>query len=574
MPSLIIDLPVLIAVLGIAALMLAGWGAIAGRLLRIPLAHTSLAMLMWLGFATVLLLTQALHLVIPIDWRATLVLSAMGIAAAPRARFALAIRTLLSYAKDNPLIATLLLGWLVLCCMRAMGVPNNFDSGLYHFQSIRWINEEALPIGLGNLHWRLALNQSYFGFLALLNVAPYWGRGYAAGGLLLVLLSYASVWEFLRNRRLAVRLLVGIVLVTTVTYYAGTLANPSPDTAVALIQIPIVLWLLRLLAMDRAAGDAAAQSLATALIILSVAVVSLKLSSVAFAGVSVLFAVFGSLRLTKLDVSMFTRLCLYVLLAVGVYTCAGYLLSGYPFFPATLLGNTTLPWALPAGQLEYETKLIYSWARAPGVLDPDTVLNNWNWLSAWFNRLPLVVWLPLVMGIVLSFANCLYLCGRSGRQRVVLLSYLPLVTALAFWFVTAPDPRFLGAIPGLFLALSLFIFLRVMCTDRALNRIEGVYSSRGLQLSVIALFVLCNLKLVGLGALSTTGWATIPQPSLQENRSAQGVLIYTGAFDSQCWNANLPCAAGINPNLHITETEVIPNVLAKGLSRKVFSIRE
>lgn len=573
MPSLIIDLPVLIAVLGIAALMLAGWGAIAVRLLRIPLAHTSLAMLMWLGFAAVLLLTQALHLVIPIDWRATLVLSAMGIAAIPRARFALAIRTLLSCAKDNPLVAAFLVGWLVLCCMRAMGVPNNFDSGLYHFQSIRWLNEEALAIGLGNLHWRLALNQSYFGFLALLNIAPYWGYGYAAGGLFLVLLSYASVWEFLRNQLLAVRLLVGIVLVTTVTYYAGTLANPSPDTAVALIQIPIVLWLLRILAMDRAAGDAAAQSLATALIILSVAVVSLKLSSVAFAGVSVLIAAFGSLRLTKLDVSMLIRLCLYVVLAVGVYTCAGYLLSGYPFFPAALLGNTTLPWTLPAGQLEYEIKLIYSWARAPGVLDPDTVLNSWNWLSAWFDRLPAVVWLPLVMGIVLSFVNCLYLCGRDGSQRV-LLSYLPLIAGLVFWFMTAPDPRFLGTIPGLFLSVSLFMFLRVTCSDRGLSLIERAYSSRGAQLSVFALFILCNLKLVGLGALSTNGWMAIPQPPVQENRSAQGVLIYTGALDAQCWNTSLPCAAGFDPQLRITETEVIPNVPVKGLSRKVFSIRE
>jgi len=573
MPSLIIDLLVLIAVLGIAALMLAGWGTIVGRLLRLPLAHTSLAMLMWLGFAAVLLLTQALHLFTPIDWRATLVLSTMGIAAAPRARFALAIRKLLSYAKGNPLVAALWVGWLVLCCMRAMGVPNNFDSGLYHFQSIRWLNEEALAIGLGNLHWRLALNQSYFGFLALLNVAPYWGHGYAAGGLFLVLLSYASVWEFLRNQRLAVRFLVGIVLVTTVTYYAGTLANPSPDTAVALIQVPIVLWLLRLLAMDRATGDEAAQSLATALTVLSVAVVSIKLSSLAFAGVSVLIAAVGSLRIDKLDVPMFTRLCVYVVLAVGVHIGTGYLLSGYPFFPATLLGNTALPWALPAGQLEYETKLIYSWARAPGVLDPDTVLNSWSWLSAWFIRLPAVVWLPLVMGAAFGLVNSLYLCGRNGGPRVVLLSYLPLVAALAFWFVTAPDPRFLGTISGLFLSLSLFIFVQVICTDRALNRIERGYSSRGVQLSVVALFVLCNLKLVGLGALSTTGWATIPQPSLQENRSAQGVLIYTGAVDSQCWNANLPCATAFDPKLHITETELIPNVPVNGLSRKVISIR-
>jgi hypothetical protein len=177
------------------------------------------------------------------------------------------------------------------------------------------------------------------------------------------------------------------------------------------------------------------------------------------------------------------------------------------------------------------------------------------------------------MGAAFGLVNSLYLCGRNGGPRVVLLSYLPLVAAVAFWFVTAPDPRFLGAISGLFLSLSLFIFVQVICSERALNRIERGYSSRGVQLSVVALFALCNLKLVGLGALSTTGWTAIPQSPLQENRSTQGVLIYTGAVDSQCWNAHLPCAAAFDPKLHITEMEVIPNVPVNGLSRKVFSVR-
>ena len=62
--------------------------------------------------------------------------------------------------------------------VKALDLPRNIDSRMYHFQSIRWINEYPIVAGLGNLSLQLGLNQSYFLLVAFLNVFPFFGQGY------------------------------------------------------------------------------------------------------------------------------------------------------------------------------------------------------------------------------------------------------------------------------------------------------------------------------------------------------------------------------------------------------------
>ena len=43
-----------------------------------------------------------------------------------------------------------------------MGPVSCFDTHLYHLQSIKWIHENPLPLGLANLHGRFGFNSSWF----------------------------------------------------------------------------------------------------------------------------------------------------------------------------------------------------------------------------------------------------------------------------------------------------------------------------------------------------------------------------------------------------------------------------
>ena len=163
----------------LAIVALLGWGNLTWRALACERPARPDTATAWLGFCVVTGVVDALHLFVAIDWKVTVLVGAIGLAgwaseAAGAARLHALWQRVASLAERYPwqagLLGILVLSW----CLRAMAVPNNYDSGLYHFQSIRWINEEPIVFGLGNLHWRMALNQSYFGFLALLNLAPLW----------------------------------------------------------------------------------------------------------------------------------------------------------------------------------------------------------------------------------------------------------------------------------------------------------------------------------------------------------------------------------------------------------------
>ena len=78
----------------------------------------------------------------------------------------------------------------------SMSSPTIFDDGLYHFNSIRWLNEYPIVLGLGNLHSRLAFNQSFFAYVAYLNIYPVFNHGYnLANSFLWLVLLAECLWH-------------------------------------------------------------------------------------------------------------------------------------------------------------------------------------------------------------------------------------------------------------------------------------------------------------------------------------------------------------------------------------------
>ena len=75
----------------------------------------------------------------------------------------------------------------------------HYDTGLYHAQSIRWIEEYGVVPGLGNLHSRLAYNSASFCLSALYSFAFLGGRSFHAcagflAWLLAMVCAQGGVW--------------------------------------------------------------------------------------------------------------------------------------------------------------------------------------------------------------------------------------------------------------------------------------------------------------------------------------------------------------------------------------------
>ncbi len=543
----------LAVILAIVALI--GWGNLTWRALAFERPARPDTATAWLGLCVVTGVVDALHLFIAIDWKVTLLVGAIGLAGwASDAAGAIRLRALCQhiaglaarYPWQAGLLGILVLSW----CLRSMAVPNNYDSGLYHFQSIRWINEEPIVFGLGNLHWRLALNQSYFGFLALLNLAPFWDKGYAAGGVCLLVLTLATLIETGSGQSARWRLIFGAALLVFLGLVAGSIANPTPDNAVALLEVVIFLLLFRLL-QPPVVASADARRDRTVVLLLCVTVVCVKFSSAAFALGCIAVLSVDLLRSRALRRVLAPQSIFLFAILGSVHLARGFILSGAPFFPATWLGAWQLEWAVPIGVALMETVLIQTWAKVPGADFAEVVSMGWSWIFGWFGRQGFGSLTMLASGILLMLVNLMRLrqAPKSNPDRAQLILYIPTGFAIGFWFLTAPDMRFLGAVLVLFFLLSVYLAAGILRPATVCLARGKSPPSRRFAMIIFVLALMGSARYVGVNSLSFNGWSLVPVPATVEKRTDSGAIVQVPESGNQCWNAPIPCASLFNSEL-------------------------
>lgn len=510
----------------------------------------------WLGFAVICALIELLQLFVRIDWMVSVVVVGVGIFACmfdQKLSFQQSLKNGLNVVRAYRYVCLCVAFVVIVWCLRAMGSPNNVDSGLYHFQSIRWLNEHPLILGLANIHWRFAFNQSYFGFLALLNFYPFWGKGYATGGLFLLILSLVTLVEVGLEQKKVWRWTVGCILFAYFGYIAGTIANPAPDIAIGLVEIAISLLLMRLAFADKTTEQADRDFVTVALLCLTA--VTIKLSGVAFSAASLLCGLlFISFRLHA-GISPFLKLIGLTVFAVAVHSIRSYVLSGTIMFPSTVLALWQQEWTLLPAQIRHETDLILSLAREPDILDPAAVLGHWQWLPGWFNRIPTHIAIGFSIAFIamsLSLPRLLSAVNTDQTKKLRLLYLMP-VCSLIFWFLTAPDLRFLGAVLPLYIATALWLMSRH-------SQSRGYFSSMAQHPSAVVVPVLAivlvfavSLKLTGVRAISLEGWQPIPQVSAELKRTDSGFYIFVPGEGGFCWDHPLPCASVFHQNLRFKD---------------------
>ena len=538
-----VDLTSLLAMLALTACALAGWGRLAVGwigLQRPTVIHT---FEVWIGFGVVLGLVSILHLIVPIDWRTGLSIAVIGLTGfftIHRTSWSQPLHASAQFVRANPWTAVLTLLVLALWCSRAMSTPSNSDSGLYHFSSIRWMNEYSIVPGLGNLHSRLAFNQSYFGFAALMNFAPVWSKGYAVCGAFLLLLTAFTVLEVGPHRLRGGVWMTGLLCIV-LQGRTGSLSSPTPDLAVAVLQIVIFLALLKL-AADEAASSQSIMSYQVTLLVLCVAVVTIKLSAAIYAltSIGIAWSLHSKTLATHRIVAVKTLLICTIVMATHIFR--GYILSGVPLYPSTFGGAWHLEWAMPIEAVTSETNWIYSWARRPG-LHPEQVLGNWHWLEFWIKASPAKGWLMIGSALVLTMLN-IYISWRYGtrrRNQAAYLLHIPLVTSLLFWFTTAPDWRFIGFIPELLAILSGWLFFRHL-QDAGLPYLPSNPGIGKLLQSKLAIpLIILSLEMMRLKGVSLSGWQQIPSSSTHVMVTDSGLHVHVPVADNLCWDGPLPC---------------------------------
>ncbi len=480
-----------------------------------------------------------------------------------------------------PWAITLLFSALLLAYVAySASFSTNGDTGLYYLQTIRWLRESPVPLGLANLHGRLGYNSAWHSLAALLEMPRFIGKSsFLVNSTLMFLFGLSvlgaarSIWA--RRARLGDFFLALCALpllspsIFVYRYASSATANGSA----------MFVELLALAAfLDAAAADPPdfARSLWTSLMVSALAltikisalpVLVLPLALLIWKRAALKAALFpgrashpgpGPLSAPTSLAQLGPAIAALGLLFVP-WLARGVALSGCLAYP---IRSSCLPveWRVAEPIRLNEELTIRSWARWPKQ-DPLMVLGSYDWLGPWLARyrtnLSLIVVLALIGLSLLVFGWLLWKRKLSlpGIQRAALL--MPL-TGLLYWAWSAPDIRF-GE--GYFWSLSLLLL-----AFSAAPLLAGLWAfldrHSGLARAALPAAALTGLLALGL-ALVLFGSQVLPTPDqllytpplgfqdITQRITLQGVAINTPTKTSKCWNADLPCTPYFSETLQI-----------------------
>ncbi|MDP6979349.1 MAG: hypothetical protein QF570_12225 [Myxococcota bacterium] len=525
------------------ALAFAGLGSLLERAVA-PGAPPALARSFWLGFAVWLGALEVLHFFVALQgWGVSLPLFALGaVGVALHARiWWTALRT---GASANPLAwvgFAVFVAWL---CNRALGPLLTVDAGLYHLQSIQWATQHPLVGGLANLHGRLAFNSSAFLWMGSLDAlfAPVRGFHLASG-----LLIGCAVAERIaricgpgdaRRKRFEASMLLPLGYAATVMHVSST----SPDWTVLVLGLTAGSLGLDLLSTP--ARDDAWRSF-VCLAAVAAAGVTIKLS---FAALAVAIAIVHTARALRANSKLRLGSRAWVITAALVlwlavpWTVRGIELSGYPAYPLTWFAPD-VAWQTPPSRVRAEVDWIRGWARAPG-RDPAEVNRGWDWLVPWARaRLKQSDSVALLVFPLATLFVAIPGVRRPRRPDPRGLATLPFAVAVVAWFISAPDPRFLGA--ALWVPVG---WLASAASEQA----KPARLQQAVRWVVAAGFAIYCAAM----AASLDAWIIGPSPSLEVRsattkavRTRNGLELNVPVKGDRCWEAPLPCTPYPAPRL-------------------------
>jgi hypothetical protein len=337
------------------------------------------------------------------------------------------------------------LPFLFLVCLLAADGPRNGDSGLYHIQSIKWIEQFAVVPGLGNLHGRFAFNPNVFVLMAGFSFAEL-GRYslYAFNAFFSLVFFYYLLDRILNgaNYPSGVRLFYVVTGMLSVPFMLLRLSSPTPDLIAGLLPVYIFLRYIDFNAVKLERTEKDKLSLLFLLAVLAVYVVTTKLSSLFI----LLLPAFAAWEYRK----WITGRWLMVTIGCGVLIVApwlirNYYLSGYMVYPFNGLDVFHPDWKIPEWLVIREKTMVYEWARWPSLEATNvSAMTMSQWIPKWY-ACQHIFW---KFFLVLCFLSPLVVLIMFRYQREKPFSkyafrlWVASFAAVLFWFLTAPDPRF------------------------------------------------------------------------------------------------------------------------------------
>ena len=404
----------------------------------------------------------------------------------------------------------------------------HFDTGLYHAQSIRWIEEYGVVPGLAALQARFGYNSSAFALTALYSMKGILGQSlHATAGFFALLGAFEvlNLYKVFSEKRVRLSDFARIGLVFYLSVIFSEMMSPASDYyAQVLLFVVLILWLEE----DEWQKEKQIQNPTPygLLCILLVYAATIKFS---VAPLLLLVLKPAVMLLKKKDVKQ-----IFVCLAAGLITVVPFfirnvMISGWLVYPFAGIDLFSVDWKIPKGQVQYDAMEIGVYGK--GITD----VTKWDtpfmqWCPSWFAGLKILeklfvlatvaaITFGLVYAVGVLIKSCMIYQKRMIRWKKMtvsetvtplfeehgnieekslsfsmdfLLVFVVFTIGTAFWFFSAPLVRY-GYAYVLALPLITFGFFYVRIVhSKGFKKIRR-YCDFGFYVILIA-FLLTRVK--------------------------------------------------------------------------------
>ncbi len=319
------------------------------------------------------------------------------------------------------------------------------DTGIYHAQAIRLLEEYGIIKGLGNLQLHYAYNSSYLPLCALFSMSfmlPY--ALHTMTGFFMVLYCCFAV-EGLSGYKAHIShagdFARAALLVYALTNLTG-LQSPATDYGTMFMTLYIMCcWISY--TRERAADKADRSDLAMYgyLSVLSIFVVSMKLS----AALNVLLAVFPFAVLVKKKMwKELTSFLIIGFLSFLPFLVRNVIISGWLFYPVDAIDLFNVVWKIPSEYMKVDSAQIKVWGRC--LYDITRVDEGvGSWLPIWWESKEhyeeMLIYSQFIGLFLLAFLFVLRIREKKFRPAAAVF-YATILGNIAMWFFTAPFIRY------------------------------------------------------------------------------------------------------------------------------------
>lgn len=425
---------------------LTGYGFLKGITRYLPYRIRHLDSYLFCGFAFVAVYAQFFSLFGPVGFMANVVLCIVCVVIVWCTKDTLSkmFREVWEAIRTNQLgergkMLCILFLFLLFAYGASRGIIH-YDTGLYHAQSIRWLEEYGAVKGLGNLHCRLAYNSSSFALSALYSMAFLGKQSFHCGaGWLAFLLAKVclEVAGSLKARRLKIGDFARVMGIYYLVIIFDEMVSPASDYFMVLLAFYIVIRFLDLL--ETGVEETTPYAL---LCVLGVFLMTVKLS----AALILLLVVYPAYYL--LHGKRWKETAVYLVLGVVValpFFIRNVILSGWLVYPFTQIDLFDVVWKIPKELADYDAKEIQVWGR--GYTDVSRYgISMKEWFPDWFRSLAgsdrLLVAAALLSMCVLLIYGIGMFCGWWRKRWGVLLLQGTVAGSFLFWLCTSPLIRY------------------------------------------------------------------------------------------------------------------------------------